>query len=186
MRSLLVIGLAAFAVQAAAQSCAPCILYGEDHAILLKAPAGWIGDDRSGRNQGLHVVFYPVGSSWKDSHVVAYVRVRPKDHRIQSVQDLVEDTLNDFRTSGSPRIRATKAPPLHTKRGREAQVYHFTGDAWGNYEAVAYFEEPKTINFIVLNARTKEAFERSLPSLQGLVHEYFLMTDNVVIERDPK
>ena len=39
------------------------MIFGSDHAFCFTAPAGWVLDNQSGVQQGLHMVFYPVGQS---------------------------------------------------------------------------------------------------------------------------
>ncbi len=46
------------------------IVYGENFWFIVKAPDGWVLDNNSGINQGLHAVFYPRGSSWDTATTV--------------------------------------------------------------------------------------------------------------------
>jgi len=39
------------------------MLFGTDHAFYFTAPSGWILDNQSGVQQGLHMVFYPAGQT---------------------------------------------------------------------------------------------------------------------------
>jgi hypothetical protein len=43
------------------------IVYGKDDAFAITAPDGWVLDNRAEQNNGLHAVFYPVGSSQVDA-----------------------------------------------------------------------------------------------------------------------
>lgn len=60
-----------------------------------------------------------------------------------------------------------------------ADIYFYQGDQWGNYEAVAYFEEDKTINMIVFNSHSKSAFDASLAQFYELVSSYVFISDGV-------
>ena len=50
------------------------IVFGENHAFIVMAPEGWVLDNSSGVNQGLHAVFYPKGGSWEESSTVMYTQ----------------------------------------------------------------------------------------------------------------
>ena len=55
------------------------IVYGDNHAFAVKAPQGWALDNKSGVSNGIHAVFYPLGSTWQDSRAVMYVNTASKD-----------------------------------------------------------------------------------------------------------
>lgn len=55
------------------------IVYGDDHAFAIKAPQGWILDNKSGASIGLHAIFYPLGSTWRDSRAMMCVNTAGKD-----------------------------------------------------------------------------------------------------------
>ena len=161
------------------------ILYGKDHAFSLTAPEGWILDNESAADQGLHAVFYPKGNTWSDSPVVAYARSRPRNESISSIEDAVKDTVAVFHKNGSPDYRAEKVRSLTTASGKEAEIYLYRGDRWGNKEAAAYFLEDKTINFVVLNCRADEDFEEAFGSFERLVSSYIFMGDSP-LEKQPE
>lgn len=182
IKRFLVIFILGSAVTLAHAECDSCMLYGEDHAFALAAPPGWVLDTISGVFQGLHQVFYPRGETWSSSPVVAYSRARTKNAKVRTVQDQVSDTLADFRP-GSPNIKAEHAGVIPLGPKKEAQIYHFTGDQWENFEAVAYIDEPKTINFIVLSSRDHSVFNRSLGAFKNLVRSYVFVGDNAATIR---
>lgn len=147
------------------------LLYGSDHAFNFTAPKGWVLDNQSGVNQGLHMVFYPAGLSWQNAHIIMYGRAAPIKH-VPSIDFLIEDTINGFRKNGSPNYQAATKSDIPLKNGNIAKVVHYSGDQWGNYEAVAYIKEANTINFLVYNARNKESFKTHLPSFEKTVAGY--------------
>jgi len=167
---------------AQAEECGTCILYGKDHAFAMTAPKGWVLDNKSGVGQGLHQVFYPLGYSWASSPVIAYSRARSKDAQIQTIEDQVADTLNDFKST-SPNIKAEAVEAIPLKEGKIAKVFHFTGDQWNNYEAVAYIDEKKTINFVVLSSRSKEWFDKAQTAFRGIMESYTFISDSVEIKK---
>jgi hypothetical protein len=164
------------------EGCGTCILYGKDHAFAMTAPPGWILDNKAGVAQGLHQVFYPKGYSWGNSPVIAYSRARSKGAKLLTIEDQVADTVKDFQTD-SPNIKAVLVATLALKDGRTATIYHYTGDKWNNYEAVAYIEEKKTINFVVLSSRTKEWFDKSQDTLRAIMESYQFVSDTVDVKK---
>jgi hypothetical protein len=155
------------------------ILYGSDHAFSLTAPKGWMLDNESGVQQGVHAVFYPKGKTWKNSPVVAYGRSRPRSKGISTVEDAVKDVVAMFHREGSPNYKATKVKTVTTETGKKGEIYHFSGDKWGNSEAVAYFVEKKTINYVVMNSREADYFKKALSSFESLAKSYVFMGVNL-------
>jgi hypothetical protein len=168
---------------ASAQGMNTGIIYGQHHAFSLTAPTGWVLDNESGAPQGLHAVFYPIGSSWKASPAVIYARGIVRESSANTVKAQVELTLKDFKENGSPHISAQFIKDIKAEKEKKGSLYYFSGDKWGNHEAVAYFEEDKTINFIVLTSRTKEAFNSALKSFEELAMSYMFITEDVKIEK---
>jgi hypothetical protein len=62
--------------------------------------------------------------------------------------------------------------PLVLDNGKKAELYFFTGDRWGNYEVVTYFQEANNINFLVFNARSKESFDKYLDDFKQIARSY--------------
>lgn len=155
------------------------IIYGKDHAFSLQAPKGWVLDNESAVQQGLHAVFYPKGESWADSTVMAYARGKPKTADMATAEDVAKAVVKDFQANGSPNYASKHVKTLKTDSGREAIIYHFTGDEFGNTEAVAYFVEEKSINFLVFNSRDPKVFADSLDVFEALAKSYVFIGDKV-------
>lgn len=155
------------------------IIYGDDHVFSLKAPKGWVPDNVSAADSGVHAVFYEKGTTWKDSKVVAYARSRPIEEKIKTVKEVVEDVVADFHDNGSPKYQGKRVKEIKLDSGKSGVVYHFSGDQWGNYEAVCYFKEKKTINFVVLSSRDKRSFEKAQPSFLALCQSYSFISDHL-------
>lgn len=146
--------------------------YGADHAFSLKAPAGWIVDTESGAQARIGLVFYPVGKTWSNSDAVMYARASPKDIKIQTIDQQVKLTLMDLQLHGSPNSKAEPVADRRISDNRIARIVFYSGDQWGNFEAVGYIDELKTINFLVLNARNRAAFETALPFFYDIIESY--------------
>jgi len=151
------------------------LVYGEGYAFNLKAPKGWVLDTESGLDQGLHAVFYPKGGSWTDSTVIAYARSRPKVAPVMTPEDAAQDTIRQFHSKGNPNYKGSKLKTIKTDGGQDVVIYQFSGDQWGNSEAVAYFVEDKQINFIVLSSRDAKAYEQAMPAFEDLAKSYKAM-----------
>jgi len=154
------------------------IVYGDDHAFGLTAPKGWMLDNESGVSQGMHAVFYPKGGSWRGSTIVAYASSRPRTKKIATADDAANFVVEDFHANGSPKYKAKRVKTIKTEMGQTAVIYHFSGDQWGNSEAVAYYVEDKTINYIVLTSRDPKKFADSLDSFDELAKSYFSLGDD--------
>ena len=156
------------------------IIYGKDHVFSLTAPKGWVLDNESAVNSGVHAVFYEEGGSWANSKVVAYARSRPINKNIKTVKDAVDFLLLDFHKNGSPNYKGKKIKEIKTDSGEKGVIYHFTGDQWGNYEAACYFKEEKTINMVILTSRDKELFDTALSTFESLCKSYIYINDHYV------
>src|SRR6266403_1070303 len=115
------------------------VVRGKDFAFEIKAPRRWVLDNEAAKDQGLNLVFYPTGTTWDTSKAVIYVRVRSNAPTIRNIQDQVNDTLRNLRNTGSPNAAAKYMKTLTTQDASQAQIYYFTGDKFGNFEAFAYF-----------------------------------------------
>lgn len=158
------------------------MLFGDDHSFYITAPSLWILDNKSGVNQGIYMAYYPKGYTWSNSPVIAYGRSYTKDFKIQKVRDVVQNTVNEFKSNGSPNYEAKFKKTIIANNGTEIQVYHFSGDQWGNYEAVGYIEEKRTINFLVFNARKKRDFDNFLTDFYRMLKSY----KNIYVEGERK
>lgn len=157
------------------------IIYGRNHAYILKAPKDWVMDNQSGVSQGIHAVFYPKGSSWDKGTAVMYTNVMAKASEKQSLQDLIDEDIRGFKQN-SPNLKVEDGETLTLEKGKSAVVKKFTNDANGNYESVAYINEPKVAVIIVLTSRSKKDYEASLAAFRELVASYLFVTDNVTIK----
>jgi hypothetical protein len=148
------------------------VLRGKDYAFQLKAPRNWVLDNEAGRDQGLTIVFYPKNSSWASSSAVCYARARTLDATVKTIEDQVKDTLKTFRDDGSIGVEAKYIKTLTTRDASKAKIYYFTGDKFGNHQAVAYYQAKDSIHFVTLSCPGRESFESSLPAFDALVTSY--------------
>lgn len=144
------------------------VLFGNDHVFSATAAKGWVLDNASGVSQGLHMVFYPKGETWAKSSVIVY----GKTALAKTIEQQVSDTIQQFHTSGSPNYKGEKKEEFKLADGKVAEVYHYSGDQWGNYEAAAYIKEIDTINFLIFNSRTEANFTKNIDSFYQIVKSY--------------
>jgi len=158
-------------VNAAIQEGGRGLLFGDNHAFSVKAKSGWVLDNQSGVSQGLHMVFYPKNSSWAKSKVIIYGR-SVSTSIVPTINDQVKKTIKEFVSNGSENFKATEKSIISLKNNIKARIYLYTGDKFGNYEAVAYVKEFDSINFIVFNARDKETFDNYLDDFYQIIDSY--------------
>jgi len=148
------------------------VLKGDGYAFELKAPLGWVLDDKVGNDQGLNVVFYPEHASWDKSDAVCFARVRSLDNHVTNIEEQVKDTVKALHDNGNPKAEAKFMKVLTTQDASKAKIYYFTGDQFGNNEATAYIQAKGSIHFITLSARSSKAFREALPAFDALVTSY--------------
>ena len=147
------------------------MLFGGDHVFAVTAKSGWVLDNQSGVSQGLHMVFYLKGFEWSNSPVIIYGRA-VSTSEVPTIKLQIEHTISDFHSSGSPNYSSKEQAPLILANGRKAEIYYFFGDKWGNYEAVAYFKEADTINYLVFNSKTENNFFKYISDFRQIVYSY--------------
>ena len=100
----------------------------------------------------------------------------------QTLIDIIEGDVDDFRKA-SPNLKVEDAKAVELGKAKSATVKYFSGDANGNFEAIAYIEEAKVVVLVVLSSRTRKDLDQSLSAFKELVGSYFFMSDKVVIEK---
>jgi hypothetical protein len=148
------------------------VLKGDGYAFELKAPLGWVLDDKVGNDQGINVVFYPEHANWDKSDAVCFARVRTLDNHVKNIEEQVKDTVKALRDNGNPKAEAKFIKTLTTQDASKAKIYYYSGDQFGNNEATAYIQAKGSIHFITLSARSSKAFRDALPAFDALVTSY--------------
>lgn len=162
------------------------IVYGDQHAFMIRAPSGWVLDTESGVPDDLHAVLYPTGSSWEHGTAVMYANtcLKARDE-CRTLEELVAFDEARFRAR-SPAIVVEGAASMPTGDHKQAVVRSFRGDPYGSHEAVAYIDERTVIVLLVLSARTPDAFEESRRAFESLVGSYVWITDDVTPGSPPR
>jgi CRISPR/Cas system-associated exonuclease Cas4 (RecB family) len=142
-----------------------------NYSFSCSVPKGWIIDDKNGINKGLNIVLYPVQNSWTDSPVIIYGDSVSKS-KIATVKLQAEITMQEYKNKGSYNYKIENRLFIDISEGKKAELFYFSEDQWGNREAIAYFEEAESINYLVYNARTKEMFEKYLKDFHKIIQTY--------------
>ena len=159
------------------------IIYGKDHAFIIQAPKGWILDIESGVSQGIAAVFYPKGSSWQKSTVIMYINTASKaSEENETIEKLIEYDISEFKKHSSS-LKIKTAPKIITGDKKKAIVKYFSGDQYGNYEAIAYIDERNIVVMIVLSSRSEKIFKAALPAFKKLVGSYNFLTEKIEIKK---
>lgn len=178
--ALMICGLALAAESVGRTSAGTGIVYGEDFAYAIQAPPGWILDNAAANAQGMYAAFYEEGRTWRTADTIMYANAACKQPGQQTVDELIAYDVSQFQAR-APGLKVTRARDLPTSE-RTASVRHFEGDEHGNFEAVAYIDEPKAMIMLVLSSRSKSGFEKAYPSFEKLVRSYRFLTTDVRIE----
>jgi len=160
------------------------IIYGHNHAYTLTSPKGWVLDNSSGVSQGLHAVFYPVGSSWAGAVTVMYTSIAYRDSsKNEKIEGVMKHDIDKFKQN-FPNLRVEEKESIEVDNGKKkARIVYFSADRFGNYEAVAYIPENKVVVIIVMISGNKEKFESNLKAFEDLVKSYMFITDEVIINK---
>ncbi len=68
---------------------------------------------------------------------------------------------------------------ISTADGKSAQVRSFSGDEWGNFEAVAYVEEDAVFAILVMSSKNQKIYEQSFEAFEDFVRSYHDVTDRL-------
>jgi hypothetical protein len=159
------------------------VLYGEHHAAMLQAPAGWIFDDESGRKDGLEVVLYRQGESWSKAQGVMYaLGDDTADGKRPDLAGFIAEDVARVRKE-SPKVQTFAIADIELRDHTHARVVGFRGDAWGSIEAVAYIPQDAAVLVLSLSTHSQARFDRDLPDFRSFVRSYQAL--DVQIRRGP-
>ncbi|VVM05096.1 hypothetical protein [Methylacidimicrobium tartarophylax] len=151
------------------------VVYAPGHAFILKAPEGWILDRESRGKGRWEPVFYPVGFTAKDTPTLIWAgSKRAEPGRPSRIENLLEEMAQSL---SPPRGEGVKAVPLEEARvgkGFHAQIYGLVSKSGGEslFERVGCIPSATTIDYVVLRAKDKGFYERSLSAFNAIVKSY--------------
>jgi len=151
------------------------IFVGRSFSFVLKEPNGWTMDIETARSQGLQVVLYPDGSSWKNAAAVMYARVIDKDEDQSTIDKVISNDVADFMKL-SKESTVSDSPPLETRDKSKSISKVFYDAANKNYETVTFIDGSKVVVILALSSRQKTEYDKALPAFKALVGSYFVFT----------
>ena len=151
------------------------LIYGDGFSYQVTSPVGWVLDTESGAADGLKPVFYPAGRTWANAPAVIYVHSIEREHDAK-LDAVIASEADNFRhvAGGHPLVRV--APAVELESGAQVPIRLFSGDRFGNHEAVAYLDGPDVVGLVVLAAHQQSDFNAALPAFRALVRSWRLVT----------
>lgn len=138
--------------------------------FALPEPTGWKMDTDSAKNNNLPVVYYPTGQTWSNAPAVMYVNSSINDCHT-TFEKFISNDLAEFK-SNSPKIVIRDGGTM-TVDGKMVIIKLFSGDQYGNNEAVAYLDNTDgAFITITLTSRTRPLFDDALPVFDELVANF--------------
>lgn len=158
------------------------LLYGHNNAYYLTAPAGWIIDSESGKEEGFTAVLYPEGSTWSGGETVMYTIFANYDStRSETLKDFIKsDSIRFRQNSHNPTISRQKS--INIGKNKDAIVYTYIDHDNKNHDLVAYIGEKKGVTMIVITSLNKNGCINNYSKFQSLVRSYRFLTDKVNIK----
>ncbi|MFN8588319.1 MAG: hypothetical protein U0704_11040 [Candidatus Eisenbacteria bacterium] len=155
------------------------IVYGDDHAFGVVAPAGWVVDDSSGLGSRIRVVLYPKGQKWDTAPTVIYANpLHQKAKDPKSLPQMIDRDVAAFRKA-NPRGKVNATPVIPTRVGKVAQVREFSPTGGDPVEAVAYVPEDDLVMLLVLTSREPAGYRAMLPAFREFVKNYQFVGGNL-------
>jgi hypothetical protein len=146
-------------------------IVGRGLIFALAEPAGWKMDTESGKRDGVSVVYYQPSQSWDSAPVVMYANTAVKACQPSlSLEDLIKHEVQEF-INKNPNLKVSDSETLDAD-GRKFVIKQFTGDRYGNHEAVAYMEEQDVYVSVTLSANTLQQFEIAYAAFKELIASY--------------
>lgn len=151
------------------------MVYAPGHAFILKAPEGWVLDRESRGNARPEPVFYPVGFTARDSPVLIWAgSMRGESGGQGRIQRLLEERARALAPPGGAGVKADRLDEWRVGKGARAEIYAFVSEPGGDLllERVACFPTATSIDYIVLQAKERDFYERSLAPFASIVRSY--------------
>jgi len=149
------------------------IVYGDEAAVLVSSPDGWVIDNVSGVSQGLYCVMYPEGSSWEKGNEVMYINIslcQPGE----TIEDSIAGDSGRFKKN-YPEVTISELEPVITLSGEKVLLRTFSGGGYKNYEAVGYARFKNSLICYVLTSRDQQGFEANLNNFIKMIAGSFIM-----------
>lgn len=167
----------------AGQAGVSVLMYRDGAGFYIDVPKGWIVDQEVGKRHGTCCVYYPKGATWNSAETVMYPNIATKGPGQRTLDEFMESDLKTFRTH-DPEMKYEDAQDVPLERKRVAKVRVFRGVNRGSSEAVAYVDEEKIIALFVMNSKTAQGLNGSMPLFLSAVKSYLYM--DVTVDKGAK
>ncbi len=156
------------------------LCYGPGFMYTVKAPEGWVLDNKSGQGSGVCLVSYPQGSSWEKGETVVYFNPSQKsnDPGNRNLSDVIAYDLKNHQAN-SPKLKVSEGEAYTNSFSKKKIPTKFFTNDQNNHEAVAYIDEPKAVVFLVMSSRTEAGLKKNLPAFKAFAENYQLITSQV-------
>jgi hypothetical protein len=170
---LVICSVLLFITDASAQEENSGIIYGKNHAASFQAPSGWVLDNASGVNQGVHAAIYPKGSNWHDAPAIMYANCAEKDKK-DDLASFIAGDVESFKQNDSGLTVKDVSKEFHA--GNHSVAKYFDGNS---KEAVTYVDEDSVICMLVLSAKSQQDYIKAVPAYNEFLSSYKFLTHQV-------
>lgn len=151
------------------------VVYAPGHAFILKAPEGWILDRESRGHSRTEPVFYPIGFTAKDSPILIWAgskRAESGGHR--RIEAFLEEAACTLAPPKGAGVKALRVEEVRVGKGLRAEVYAFVSEPGDDafFERVSCILTPFSVDYVMLRAKDKAFYERSLAPFLSIVKSY--------------
>lgn len=142
------------------------IVYGPKAAFNVSAPAGWILDNESGKEQGLPCVLYRKGESWSDAKTVMYAKIAST--QFEDVNAFVTMAIKEMKARhGNPKEKIASGK---TRDGHDYFINEYPATTtYPQWERVGYVQLPHAVAYIVLSSRDQASYNKDAPAQQEVL-----------------
>jgi hypothetical protein len=148
------------------------LIDGDNWAILVSAPEGWIWDSVALRSQGILGLFYKKGECYSPSRLHIYISPTAKIvGGPASLSEFIEADESAFMSSDTDLLVKDLAP-YSPGVGYHFAMRELDDSDNGYYQTLAYYEGEKAFFVFVLSCRSSEERERERGALLELLDSF--------------
>jgi hypothetical protein len=150
------------------------IVYGPKAAFKIKAPEGWVVDNKAGASQGLPCVLYPKGSTWAEADAVMYAKIASID---TTDRDAFVKVAIAHMSKGNEHFKHERVAEGKTGDGHAYVIndYRHGGQddaANSQFERVAYVQLPGAVAFVVFTVPTEDLHKKHAGTVQEVMKAF--------------
>lgn len=160
------------------------IVYGITTAAAVKAPDGWVVDNKSGLFQGVHCVMYPKDVLWTTTSRGIYVLISSMD----STNDLAETIKIDTKRFRKyfKGVKDEEMEPITSRNGQELPVRLFWGGKYTCFDYVAYVHYGNDVVLMVLVCASRSELDEMIPEFRKMAAGAIVGPKGLILEKANK